>query len=715
MPKIPMFVLALCLSSWAATSTTLADVPSSTAATRFAAGTDGVSPSASSPSNPVGPSLDRPDYVFTLDSSTFAAFAAVAPGIRSVKLLIDRRPGPTPDAPPKLYFIDSNVYELHSNFLSMNKLVPRKQLAVVERQTWQSEDRRFIFAQVAHYESSLHETPYVVELFDEDRASTTIIAELLILLDGATDLGTIAFKPNSILQDSRREELTRLGFQVIENDALNVNRLYQVIHPGEPTVGRLRVITETDPSKVEEMIFNRDEIIVLRTIPNDITRVAGIITTRPTTPLSHVSLRARTWNIPNIMLRTALSVISREQLEDRWVRLEVGGDGRPIIRLATEAEVEEAQKNRLESIPLFRIPPADLKAEDLVDLFDLRASDVVTVGAKAANLGELSSLMFNLSHGDLDPVLQMDTTSWIERTLGISISSRKLARMRDRRRAKLFMRQLHVPSGFGIPFSYYQTFLESPPNQHIKQAIAKTTQDARLQGNADFRRQKLEAMQAVIRAGEIPPKLAKKILAKVHSDFPNQKLFIRSSTNCEDLDGFNGAGLYETVANVEGDEAILQAIKRVWASVWNFKAYEARTDAGIRHDAVYPGVLVQAAVHPTAAGVLITKDVLSATGGQRYYLNANPGFGSNTVNTGMGLPEQIYADPLTGELIRISLSERGGDLLTDPQIRRLMFFSAVTERHFGRLAGKFPYPQDIEWLIAGDQISLVQTRPYLEP
>ena len=45
-------------------------------------------------------------------------------------------------------------------------------------------------------------------------------------------------------------------------------------------------------------------------------------------------------------------------------------------------------------------------------------------------------------------------------------------------------------------------------------------------------------------------------------------MFVRSSTNSEDLPGFNGAGLYDTLPNVVGKKAIGEALKGVWASVW---------------------------------------------------------------------------------------------------------------------------------------------------
>lgn len=653
----------------------------------------------------------RNDFAHRLDENRFLEFAAVAPNIHSIKLVVDRKPDDgTPG--PVVYFLNAQVYDLHLSFVRANKLVPKDQARNVQLEAWRSEERRFFMAQLARYDQPGGNSQVVFELFDEDTASAKLIAELYGVLKNSISFGPLQFKPNSLEQEARRAELKALNVPMLDNEALNANRLYQVVNPGLPAVGRLRVVTETDPTVVEGMTFNRDEIVLLQTIPNDITRVAGIITTRPTTPLSHVSLRARTWNIPNLMLREALNTVYKEGLEDAWVRLEVSADGLPKIRRATAEEVAQAEASRLASAPRFFIPGADLSVTELTDLFSLREEDVVRYGAKAANLGELASLTRELPAEDVEPVLESITGSWFTDTFGKKPFFKPRS---NKRRAEVYLGKLHVPPGFGVPFAAYQAFLDYAPNANIKTEIEAALADPEFAKNPDVRREKLEGIQESIRGGTIPPEWAKRILDRIHQSLPDRRLFVRSSTNSEDLEGFNGAGLYETVGNVEGDQAVLLAIKRVWSSIYSFKAFEARSDFGIDHRAVYPGILIQEAVKPYAAGVLITKDVLNHKGGYRFYINANPGFGENTVNSGRGAPEQLYGNPATGEVQRISLSERGGDLMTDAEVRQLTFFSAIVERHFARRAGHFPYAQDIEWLVVDGRVSIVQSRPFLDP
>ncbi|REN15165.1 pyruvate, phosphate dikinase, partial [Mycobacterium tuberculosis] len=81
-------------------------------------------------------------------------------------------------------------------------------------------------------------------------------------------------------------------------------------------------------------------------------------------------------------------------------------------------------------------------------------------------------------------------------------------------------------------------------------------------------------------------------------------VFVRSSSNSEDLPGFSGAGLYTTVPNVKTGDALEVAVKKVWASVFNPEAWEARSAAGFGAESVLMGVFVQTAIDSTNAGVM---------------------------------------------------------------------------------------------------------------
>ena len=116
-------------------------------------------------------------------------------------------------------------------------------------------------------------------------------------------------------------------------------------------------------------------------------------------------------------------------------------------------------------------------------------------------------------------------------------------------------------------------------------------------------RRTLEELRAAILAAPIDPEVLDVIYRRVRLKLGGKGVFVRSSTNAEDLPGFNGAGLYDTVPNVRGKEALGVALKTVWASLWNLRAVEERTTFGIDHRQVFAAVLVQVGVAATAAGV----------------------------------------------------------------------------------------------------------------
>src|SRR6185369_14310756 len=120
----------------------------------------------------------------------------------------------------------------------------------------------------------------------------------------------------------------------------------------------------------------------------------------------------------------------------------------------------------------------------------------------------------------------------------------------------------------------------------------------------------------------IDPADARRLLARRHELLGDQGVFVRSSTNAEDLPGFSGAGLYSTVPNVRADEAFLSAVKTVWASIWNDAAYGAREREGVDHRAVMAAVLVQQGVDAEAAGVMLTANPFDTADRDVVYLNA---------------------------------------------------------------------------------------------
>jgi phosphoenolpyruvate synthase/pyruvate phosphate dikinase len=205
-------------------------------------------------------------------------------------------------------------------------------------------------------------------------------------------------------------------------------------------------------------------------------------------------------------------------------------------------------------------------------------------------------------------------------------------------------------------------------------------------------------------------------------------VFVRSSTNAEDLPGFNGAGLYDTVPNVKGKKNLGEAIKTVWASVWNLRAVEERSAFGIDHKQVYASVMVQVGVNATAAGVLVSTNLWDKRDDDGFTINAKWGLGIRVVE-GQKVPEQIVFDATNGGTKIISRSDDktmlvfddsggikevptpdGGVILTEARAKRLVTAVQQFLPLFARGS-----PLDVEWVLEGEKVWIVQARPYVGP
>ncbi len=421
-------------------------------------------------------------------------------------------------------------------------------------------------------------------------------------------------------------------------------------------------------------MFDRHEVVILQETYPDITPVAGIVSTVFSTPLAHVNLRATAWGIPNAGYVHAYRDYGA--LDGKVVFLEVTDRGH-TLRAATADEVRahREQIDRVKSVP---IPDADLQTGRLAMLTRIRASDVVRYGTKTANLGEIV-------------------------TAGLP--------------------EVAVPAGFGVPFRYYAEHMR---RHKFDGAIDALLHDDRFKRDAAFRKAELEKLQAAIRAAPIDPALLDALYKRVKLKLGGVGVFVRSSTNAEDLDGFNGAGLYDTVPNVRGKKALGEAVKQVWASVWNYRAVEERALFGIDHRKVYGGVLIQIGVNATAAGVLVTDNLFNEEEQNSFTINAKWGLGIRVVE-GTKIPEQIVFDTSNNGTKIVSRSSDSSMLVFDDKggVREVPVPAGdviLTEERAQRLAESvkafiplFPQnrPLDVEWVLEGEKVWIVQARPYV--
>jgi len=279
-----------------------------------------------------------------------------------------------------------------------------------------------------------------------------------------------------------------------------------------------------------------------------------------------------------------------------------------------------------------------------------------------------------------------------------------------------------VPNGFTIPFYYYDEFLRA---NNLDDAIFTLLNDQKFVHDPAYRREKLVKLRESIKQAQFDDKLRAQILLRVKLEFAEKGLFVRSSSNSEDLPNFSGAGLYTTVPNVRGDKELIEAIKTVWASLWNFEAYEARERSVIDHSKIFMAVLIQEGINSESSGVMITTDPFDKDNKGAIYISAKRGLGIKVVE-GKKVAEQIIfreranaVQVLTrsDEDSLLTFDERGGVkeiaitgervVLTDDVIRRLVSAATAIRRVFGSRE------QDIEWAYMKGQIYIVQSRPFI--
>lgn len=219
-----------------------------------------------------------------------------------------------------------------------------------------------------------------------------------------------------------------------------------------------------------------------------------------------------------------------------------------------------------------------------------------------------------------------------------------------------------VPPGFCVTTAAYARFLEATPGSPVPDDVA-----------------------AAIRAA----------LARFDADTP---FAVRSSATAEDLPDASFAGQQDSFLDVVGADAVIDHVRRVWASLFTERAVAYRRHNGIADAQM--AVVVQRMVASTFSGVLFTADPVN---GDRKVttIEAVPGLGDALV-AGLVTPD-VYRVREGRVIGRALAPQHDGATLTDAQVEALAALGRRIEAHFG-------CPQDIEWCLAGD-IKVVQSRP----
>ena len=176
---------------------------------------------------------------------------------------------------------------------------------------------------------------------------------------------------------------------------------------------------------------------------------------------------------------------------------------------------------------------------------------------------------------------------------------------------------------------------------------------------------------------------------------------VRSSATAEDLPGAAFAGQQDTYLDVEGADAVVDAVRDCWASLRSERAVAYRRQIGVGEDEVAMAVVVQQMARPDWAGVLFTADPVTGAR-DRVVVDSFPGLGEAVVG-GHVTPDHAVVDA-DGRVVERREGERPGQELPEEVLVELARVGRSVADHFGT-------PQDVEWVVADGQVVLTQARP----
>jgi phosphoenolpyruvate synthase/pyruvate phosphate dikinase len=278
-----------------------------------------------------------------------------------------------------------------------------------------------------------------------------------------------------------------------------------------------------------------------------------------------------------------------------------------------------------------------------------------------------------------------------------------------------------VPEGFAVPFALYHRFMEANGFYGRVQSLLA---DPAFRADPAVREARLGELRRAIRQAPVPADVSAK-LAELQARFPQgTALRCRSSTNNEDLPGFNGAGLYDSYTHRPNEGALEGTVKQVWASLWNYRAFEERDFYRIDHLQAAMGVLV----HPNfdderSNGVAITRNPFDPAW-PGFYVNAQVGE-SLITNPDGARPEEFLVARLgpQGEyevqyVTRSDQVPAGQTVLSRPEVLTLARALDRIQRHFKQVyqAQQDPkFAMDVEWKFDPQgRLVIKQARPVVD-
>lgn len=646
----------------------------------------------------------------------FHELATSSPRGMDLKFVMPVRPN-DPAALPVLYQ-NGRLFDLHQDFLTQAfpKRFPLLGPDEYNRLVGLRESRQYYIGTISRMATE-EGTVYGFSVYTDISSSASellTLQEVRSIYDHFAQTfhrAPLAYLPDSVPARENAAGWEDPGFPIIF-DTRNISADY-IAYTQAVGYGTIKILDrESFEDANDNGRISFQDILVLDHAPRDIEGVvSGVITTEPQGPLSHLSVRTARRNTPNAFLEGAISAFT--PFEGQLVRLEVRADE----YLLEEATLEEAEAFWSENRPSLARPPE-----------------------RDADFSELTSL----AEMDLDA----DSAQLVSRFGGKTVN---LARLQNTL-AGPFERYGEV--GFSIPIHYYMDFIRTnrlfslvEPLRIVtyEEYIAELFASEEFQSSSEYRFESLEVLRDHMQdRGMISSDLVASISSRIDTVFGSTtiKVRLRSSSNVEDGLEFNGAGLYSSASACAADDldadddgpsrcetdrdserGIARALRKVWSSLWNFRAVEERAFYGVSHDLVGMGVLVSRAFdNEIANGVVFTGNPSNPLD-SRYLVTSQIGENS-VVSPDPGISTAVDLLLVNeGEVLAITRSTRsslaadGENVLSDDQLRELGSVLWHIDRNFPVETGEHNRAEivlDLEFKIEGDgSLAIKQVRPFL--
>lgn len=283
---------------------------------------------------------------------------------------------------------------------------------------------------------------------------------------------------------------------------------------------------------------------------------------------------------------------------------------------------------------------------------------------------------------------------------------------------------ISVPAGFCITTAGYCRFVEHNHLQsHILKQVSKisTENPEELEGAA-------KKIHRFFETGHIPEDISTEISAAYSAlssqgrVSPTAAMAVRSSATAEDLPDLSFAGQQDTYLNVVGQDNLLNAVLRCWASLWTARAIGYRRRNNISQNEIALAVVVQQMVPSQVSGVLFTANPLTGKRSETV-IDATLGLGEALVS-GMVEPDHYVVDSTDMTILKKTLGakalsvrgvEGGGTQVVNESSANIQALPDPVIVELSRLGVKmaqvFGSAQDVEWAWTDERLYILQSRP----